>query len=146
MPEIDDYTATGEPRKKENLWAGTFIIAGGIMMVLLGSWYLMAGVAGLLNDEIIATRPGFDAAVDTQTLSWIRTIGGLVILITGIWIWMGSPIARILAIAIAAISVVFNFYSIPYDAGWSVLMLVLSLGLIWALIVQGSSYKGSAHA
>jgi hypothetical protein len=113
------------------------------MMFLLGSWYFLAGISGLLNDSIYVAHPGFDVGVDERTLAWLQTLGGLVVVITGLWVWTGAVIARIVAIAIALIGAIFNFYSIPYYPVWSIMMLVLSVGLLWALTTQGSQYASA---
>jgi hypothetical protein len=45
------------------------------------------------------------------------------------------------AILTIVISAVWNFYSIPYYPVWSILMLVLCLGVLWSLIAHGGDFS-----
>jgi hypothetical protein len=55
---------------------------------------------------------------------------------------LGAVWARAIGVAVAAISAMVNFLSIPYYPLWSILVLALNIGVIWALTVHGRDIIG----
>jgi len=64
-------------------------------------------------------------------------LGGLLMLISGAWLITGGLFARIIAIAVAVVSAIGSFYSIPYYPVWSILIIALDIGVIWAVSAYG---------
>jgi hypothetical protein len=58
---------------------------------------------------------------------------GIVVMFAGALLLTGSLFARIVAIAVVAISAIGNFWSIPYYPVWHILMLALDIAIIWAI-------------
>jgi hypothetical protein len=71
-------------------------------------------------------------------------IGGIVLVIAGAGLMTGNVLARIVAIVLATLSVLGSFYSIPYYPVWSIMMIVLGIGVIWALTVHGNDLSPEA--
>jgi hypothetical protein len=118
-------------------WAVGFTFFASAMMVLIGSFHFIAGFAAVLDDTFYVVRPGFDLKMDVTTWGWIHMIGGIVLVIAGVGLITGSLIARIIAIFMAGLSVIWSFYSIPYYPVWSIVTIALAIGVIWALTVHG---------
>jgi hypothetical protein len=117
-----------------------FILLGSVRMMLLGSFHLMAGIAALFDDSFYAVRPGFALEIDVTAWGWLHVLGGIVLMIAGLALIAGSTIARIVAVVLTVVSAIWNFYSVPYYPVWSIIMLVLCAGVLWALIAHGREF------
>jgi len=118
-------------------WAVGFTFFASMMMLMIGAFHFIDGLAAILNDTFYVARPGYDLELDVTTWGWVHMIGGIIIAGAGIALFTGSLLARIVAIFLAVISAVWGFYSIPYYPVWSILIIALDIGVIWALTAHG---------
>jgi len=118
-------------------WAVGFTFFASMMLLLLGSFHLIDGFVAILNDTFYAVRPGYDLAIDTTAWGWGHILGGLRMINKDFGLMTGALWARILAIIVTVLSVIGNFYSIPYYPVWSIIMIVMGIGVIWALTAHG---------
>jgi hypothetical protein len=118
-------------------WAVGFTFFASTIMMLVGSFHLIAGFAAVLNDAFYVVRPGYDLKVDVTTWGWIQMGLGTLIVAAGIALMVGALWARIVAILMAVISGIWAFYSIPYYPVFSILIIALNIGVVWALTVHG---------
>jgi hypothetical protein len=125
-------------------WAVGFIFFASMLMVLIGSFHFIEGLVAILDDTFYVVRPGYDLQVDVSTWGWFHMIGGIVLVVAGAMLLTGSLFARILTIVLATVSVIWNFFSIPYYPVWSIIMIIMGIGVIWALTVHGKDFAGEA--
>jgi hypothetical protein len=118
-------------------WAVGFTFFASMMMMLIGGFHIIAGLAAIFEDAFYVVRPGYDLEMDVTTWGWIHFVGGIVVVLAGIGLITGSFVSRLITIFIAALSIIWNFYSIPYYPVWSILMIALGVGVIWALTAHG---------
>jgi hypothetical protein len=71
--------------------------------------------------------------MDVTTWGWIHLVGGIIVAIAGFSLLSGSLWAKILAIAICALSMIVNFMYIPYYPVWSIVIIALNVAVIWAV-------------
>jgi hypothetical protein len=119
-------------------WAVGLVVFAGTMMILLGIFHAIAGLTAILQDDFYVVRDGYDLKIDVTTWGWIQLVGGTVVALAGGFLFTGNILARILAITIAVVSIVWSFFSIPYYPVWSILMIALGIGIIWAVASLGS--------
>jgi hypothetical protein len=117
------------------------ILLGVAMMFMIGSFHFMIGLAGLLEEDFYVVRPGYDLEMDQAVWSWLHLIGGIVVAVTGVFLLTGATWARALAILTALASAIWSFYSIPYYPLWSITVIALNIGLLWALLCHGKELK-----
>ena len=117
-----------------------FILMGTVMMMLLGCFQVIVGLSALIDDTFYQIRPGYSLDMDVTAWGWLHIVGGIVLMVVSVALIGGSSIARIVAIACVALSAIWNFYSIPYHPVWSIIMLVLCFGVLWALIAHGREF------
>jgi hypothetical protein len=118
-------------------WAVGFILFAIAMLIMLGTFHIINGLAAVLNDDFYVVRPGYDLKLDVTAWGWAHMAGGTIMIIAGFALLTGALWARIVAIALAVVSGVGNFYSIPYYPVWSIMMIALDIGVIWALAAHG---------
>jgi hypothetical protein len=130
------------PSKDEDLsfWAlGFYSFAAG-MMAILGIFHLLNGLTAIVDGSFYTVRPNFALEMGTTTWGWIHVVSGILLLAGSLGLLFGARWARAIGVVFAFISIIWNFYSIPYYPIWSVLMVVMAIGVIWALTTHGAEF------
>ncbi len=125
MSQEPDYGAVG--------WTAF----AGIMLILIGSFHAVAGLAGVVEDEFYAVTPNYLFAFDATTWGWIHLIGGAIVALAGLSVFKGAVWARTVGVIVAAISALVSFASIPTQPIWSVIVIAIDVTVIWALTAHG---------
>jgi hypothetical protein len=111
--------------------AGTTFAA--VMMLMIGVFQVIAGIAALVENEFFVVQDGYLYNLDATGWGAVHLILGL-ILIFGAWaLFSGQEWARIFAIVLAVLSAIANFFFIPYYPFWSIVVIALNVWVIWAL-------------
>ena len=121
-------------------WGMGLVFTAILLMVFGGSFHILQGLAALISDDFYRVRPGYDLGLDVQTWGWVQLIGGIVMMMAGMFLVTGMWWARLVAIGVTMLSAIGSFYSSPYYPAWSILMLVLEIGILWALIAHGGDF------
>jgi hypothetical protein len=108
-----------------------------VMLGLGGCFAILAGIAGIAEDEILVRGADYTFAFDTTTWGWIHLLLGIVLIASGLGIFSGSIAARSVGVIVAVISAVVNFMWIPYYPVWSITVIAIDLAVIWALTAHG---------
>ena len=109
----------------------------GIMMILIGLFHALAGLSGVLKDDVYAVLPNYVLKFDVTTWGWIHLIGGIVVVLAGFSVWNGAVWARTVGVIIAAASALVSFAWIPLYPIWSIVLIAIDVTVIWALTVHG---------
>ena len=121
-------------------WSGTavgFTIFASVMLMLIGVFHAIAGLAWIFENEFYAVTPNYILEFDVSTWGWIHLIWGIIVLLAGFGLWSGAVWARTVGVTVAGISALANFAFIPYQPVWSLLIIALDVMVIWALTVHG---------
>lgn len=113
------------------------ILFAGCMMLLMAMFQFFEGLAAVIKGSFYVVVPNYAFNVDVTTWGWIQMLLSIVVAAAGVFLFVGKLWARIIAIIVALVSAVENFLSIPYQPIWSILMVVLSLLVIWAVAFHG---------
>jgi len=114
-----------------------FTMFAAFMMILIGAFHIIAGIAGILEDEFYTVTPNWVLQFDVTTWGWIHLIAGIVVLLAGFGLFSGAVWARTVAVIIATVSAIANFAWLPYQPFWSLTMIAINVFVIWALTVHG---------
>ena len=135
-----DTRGTGdypETRDRTSGWIVGLVAFGGCIMVLIGVFQTLYGLAAIFEDEFFVVGPNYLYDVDISAWGWIHLILGLVVLAAGLGAIAGQTWARVVGIILAILIAVANFFTIPYYPLWSILIIALCVAVIWALTVFG---------
>ncbi|GAA4923438.1 hypothetical protein LX16_5270 [Stackebrandtia albiflava] len=115
-------------------WAigGTMFAATALLVI--GLFQITMGIAAIAEDTVFVTTPEYTFGLDTTWWGWIHTVLGVLILLTGLYLYSRSMVARAIGIALAVVSAVGNFLFIPYYPLWSIVIVALDVFVIWALV------------
>jgi hypothetical protein len=113
------------------------VLFAAVMMILIGIFQSIAGLTAILDDEFFVRTANYTFDIDTTAWGWIHLIIGIVVLLAGISLFAGKGWAGIVALTLAVISAVANFFFIPYYPFWTILEIALAVWVIWALTRPG---------
>ena len=114
-------------------WAAGGIAFAACMLLLIGSFQIIAGLAAIFEDEFFVVGREYAFDLDVSAWGWVHLILGLLLVFTGIGLFSGKAWAAVTAIMLATLSAIANFFFIPYYPFWAILVIALDVWVIWAL-------------
>jgi hypothetical protein len=124
-PEVSGWTIAG-------------IAFAGSVMVLIGAFQVIAGLAAIINDEFFVVGREYAYDLDVSGWGWIHLIIGVIALVAGFGLFARASWAVVFTIVMAMLSALSNFFFIPYYPFWSILVIALCVFVIWALTRPGA--------
>ena len=118
-------------------WAVGWIFFAGILMIMLGGWWMFAGLVGIIDDKFYVKGAKYVMQFDTTTWGWIHLIMGLIVLLAGLALFSGAVWARTVGVILAVISGLVAFAWLPWYPFWAIIFIVASVAIIWALTAHG---------
>ena len=114
-------------------WAGF----AGVMLVIIGVMDIIQGIVALAEDEFFVITQEWVFEFDVTTWGWIHLIGGVILVASGIGIFSGNVLARIVGVVVAGLVAIVNFAWLPYFPVWSIIIIAICIAVIWALTAHG---------
>jgi hypothetical protein len=125
-------------------WAG-WVVFGAMMMILLGSFQVIAGLMALFDEGYYLVGPnGLVVDVDYTTWGWVHLGIGVVALAAGFGLVRGAMWARVLGIVVALVSAVVNFAFLPAYPLWAMMMIAFDVIVIYAIAAHGRELQRDA--
>ena len=123
----------------ESSWASGLSMFAGVMMLIVGIFQILNGIAAILRDKVYVTTPNYLYSFDLTGWGWIHLLVGVLVVAIGFAILMGQTWARWIGIGLVGLSMIANFLFIPYYPLWSLLIIALDIAVIWALASHRSA-------
>src|SRR3954465_10001725 len=142
MTETSQNTGTRTERYAgPTAWAG-WVVFGGVMLIMMGSFQVIEGLVALFDDGFYLVRSnGLVVDVNYNTWGWIHLIIGVVGVLAGLGLLVGNMAARIVGIAAAFLSALVNLAFISAYPVWSTILIALDVIVIYAIVVHGRELK-----
>jgi hypothetical protein len=137
-PRSFDDTSAAEPRPAGAVLGFTIIAA--VLMMVSGLWNFLEGLAAIIRGSFFVVLPNYVYNVSVTGWGWIHLILGAAVFVAGAFLFMDKIWARVVGVALACISAVFNFLYIPYQPVWSVIVIALDIFIVWALLAPRTRY------
>ncbi len=118
-------------------WAVGGAMFAGVLMVMVGVFEMIAGLAAISNDDLFVKTENYVFNLDVSTWGWIHLILGLIVAGAGLAVIAGRIWGGLVAIGLATLVAIANFFWIPYYPFWSILTIALAVWVIWALTRPG---------
>jgi hypothetical protein len=118
-------------------WAIGGIGFAATMLVVIGIFQALEGLAAIINDDFFVVGRNYAFDLDTSAWGWIHLILGIVLLVVGFYLYAGAAWAGAVALVLAVLSAVVNFFYIPYYPWWALLVIALDVWVIWSLTRPG---------
>lgn len=124
-------TDSGHP-VRQGIAAGTSIGAA-IIGLTVGVLSLLQGISAVAEDKLFIVGPDYIYQYDTTAWGWVHIVLGAILAAASVGLVLGATWARVVVIAVAALSIIGNFLSLPYYPWWSILIIALDVVVIWAV-------------
>ncbi len=121
-------------------WTGWVFFAG-FMMIIMGFLQTISGLTALLNSDWLLATPERLLFLNFTAWGWAHLLLGIVVLIAGFYVMHGSTWARIVAIILAALSLIANLAYVNTYPIWSIAIMIIDVLVIYALIVHGKELR-----
>jgi hypothetical protein len=123
--------------KQPSGWAIGWTAFAGILMIMMGFWWIISGFVALFDSEFYVVTQRWILQFDISVWGWIHLILGIVILASGLGLFFGVIWARIVGVILAALAGLVAFAWLPYFPIWAIILIAMSVAVIWALTVHG---------
>ena len=114
-------------------WAVGGLTFAATMMMLIGSFQVIAGLAAIFDDSFFVVTRNYTFDLDVTAWGWIHLLLGILLIFAGWALFSGKVWAAMLAVVLAVLSAIENFFFIPYYPFWSILIIALNVWVIWAV-------------
>ena len=118
-------------------WAVGWTAFAGIMMVLMGGWWIISGLVAIVNDEFFVATEDYIFKFDATTWGWIHLLLGIAILASGFGLFTANVWARTVGVIIAVLAALAGFAWMPWYPIWGIIFVAVSVAIIWALTAHG---------
>ena len=118
-------------------WAMGLTAFAGLMMLMLGGWWVIAGLVAIVNSDFYVVTQDWIFQFSTTSCGWIHLILGVLVLFAGIGLFSGAVWARTVGVILAVISGLVAFAWLPWYPVWAILFVTLSVFTVWALTAHG---------
>ena len=127
-------------------WARGGTVLAGTLMLIIGAYQIFLGLMGIIRNNFVVVTPNYYYSINTTSWGWVHLGIGIVVALAGLFLFTGSTIAKIVGIAVVALSALGNFFLIPYYPVWSILLIGLDIFAIWAIATARTDYGAMARA
>ncbi len=118
-------------------WAVGWTAFAGIMMILNGIWWIIAGIAAIANENLFVLTEDYIFKFDITTWGWIHLLVGALVVFAGFGLFTGKVWARTVGVIVAVLAGIIAFSWIPYYPIWGILFVAVSVAIIWSLTAHG---------
>jgi hypothetical protein len=125
-----------QERRGVTPWVGVVVFAG-VMLSLGGLMQSFYGLVAIINDQWPVYANQANLLLGLTAWGWIHLALGLIALIAGVGIVMGSSVGRAIGVIVAGVSMVVNFMTLPAEPMWGITIIAVDLVVIYALIAHG---------
>jgi hypothetical protein len=125
-------------------WIG-MVVFGGIMMIVVGTFQVMAGLVGIFNDSYwLVSSQQLVITVDYTAWGWVHLGLGVLAIAAGAGILGGQTWARVTGVVLAVLSALVNIAFLAAYPLWAMLIIALDVLVIYALVAHGKELSSTA--
>jgi hypothetical protein len=135
-PDVTQYREVDSGRAP-SAWAVGWTMFAAIMMIMIGSFHVIAGLIAIIDDEFYVVAPQYIFQFDATTWGWIHLLVGIAVVVSGVYLFTGAVLARTVGVILAVISAVTGFAWLPWYPVWGIIIIAIAVSVIWALTAHG---------
>jgi hypothetical protein len=121
-------------------WVGWIAFAG-MMMLMVGVFNVISGMAAVFNDEIFVTAGNLTVLLDVTTWGWVHIVLGLALVGTGLALVSGQTWARVVGVVLVMVNMASQLVALPAYPWWATIVIAVDVVVLWAIIVHGDEAK-----
>ena len=105
----------------------------GVMLLTLSIFQIIEAITALAKDDLFVSTLNYTFEIDVSSWGWIHLILGICLFIAGWGLFSRKLWAGMVAIVLALLTAIENFFFIPYYPWWSLLVIAVCIWVMWAL-------------
>jgi hypothetical protein len=114
-------------------WAAGGVVLAASLMVLLGFWGILVGIAAIASDAVFVTAEDYTYGIDLSAWGWVHLILAVIAVLAGLALFTGATWARLVGILLAILVAINYFLFLPFYPLWSIIVIALAVFVIWSL-------------
>lgn len=114
-----------------------FTLFAAMMMIIIGSFHAIAGLAGIIENEFFLQTPNYVFEFDATAWGFAHLIVGVIVLLAGFGLFSGATWARTVGVFMATFSAIANFFFLPLYPIGAIVTIAVDIMVIWALTAHG---------
>lgn len=119
---------------------GGWVMFAGAVMFVVGVFDVIQGLVALFKEEVyIIPSSGLVVSTDYTLWGWALLIWGIILVLGALSLFSLSEAGRWFAIVVVAINMIGQFAWFPAYPLWSLIVIILSAAVLWALTVGWSA-------
>lgn len=119
-----------------------WVLFGAFVMLVVGVFDVIQGLVALFKEEVyVVPSTGLIVSTDYTTWGWILLIWGIVMILGALSLFGLGEAGRWFAIVVVAINMIGQFAWFPSYPLWSLVVILLSAGVLWALTAGWSTIR-----
>lgn len=134
---MSEHTDSGHGSVQQQAPLSAWLRFAGIILVLTGAVNAIEGLVGLFDSDFYLVHPDDILLFGVTGLSWIQSVIGALVVITGVALYRGATWARPATIALTTVNTLGQLVFIAVYPIWSLIVITLCVIVIWAVIVHG---------
>jgi len=111
------------------------------MMIMIGTFDIIAGLVAVLDDNFLVGAAGKLFVVDATAWGWATIIIGAIVVCAAVAVLRGAVWGRTIAVIMAVLNAVAQLSLIRAYPVWGLLVIMLDVFVIYALIVHGGELR-----
>lgn len=115
-------------------------ITAAVLMLVSGLWSFLEGLSAIIKGNFFVVSPNYVYNLNITGWGWIHLVIGVLVFLTGAFLFMDKTWARVVGVVLACCSAVASFLWIPYQPVWSVVVIALDVFIVWALLAPREKY------
>jgi hypothetical protein len=114
-----------------------WISFAGILLIIGGSFAMLAGLAGIINPDAFVVTKDNILKLSTTSWGWWHLIIGAIVFFSGFGVFTGNVLARTVGVIAALVSMISAFVWMPIYPIWGITIVAVDFAVIWALTAHG---------
>jgi hypothetical protein len=103
------------------------------MLITVGIFQAIAGLVAIFDDDFYLETANYTFDLNDTAWGFAHLILGALLVFGGWSLISGATWAVVVALTLAVISAVANFFFIPYYPFWSIVIIAIDVWVIWSL-------------
>jgi hypothetical protein len=104
------------------------------LLVIVGAIQVIMGLQAVHEKGFFETPPnGYYYNWDPDFWGWVHIIFGVILAISGVFVLMRRGWAAYLAVSLAGLSAIWNFFLILFFPLWTIITIALDILIIWSV-------------
>ena len=126
-----------QSEKEPSYWAAGWSTFAGLMMIILGLFHAIAGLAEVVDPDAYVTTENYVFKLTSDAWGWIHLLFGIIVFFAGFAVFRGAVWGLTVGVIIAIISAFAAFAWLPYAPVSAIAMIAIAITVIWALTAHG---------